>query len=92
MQQNEGTSFIYVKYATLSEYFTAARAVTGVQYPTDVGGDFFPLLDGKYWTVFIPFFPLCRLIFSHPHPICRDTIPQELSSRDSQGKEKLLLM
>jgi hypothetical protein len=50
LQQNQGTTFIYVKYATLSEYFSAVMATPNITYPTNYGGDFFPLFESLYWT------------------------------------------
>ncbi len=51
MQQNQDTTHIYVKYATLSEYFAAVMATPNISYPTNTGGDFFPLDEQLYWTV-----------------------------------------
>lgn len=51
LQKEQDTTHVYVKYATLSDYFTALMSVSGISYPTNNGGDFFPLLQDLYWTV-----------------------------------------
>lgn len=54
LQQNAATTGINVKYATLSDYFTAVNKsaqMQGIQWELDVGGDYFPLLyGGKWWS------------------------------------------
>lgn len=39
----------------MSEYFDAVKALTNITYPTNVGGDFLPLDEGLYWTVWFVF-------------------------------------
>eukprot|EP00026_Physarum_polycephalum_P001546 Phypoly_transcript_01548.p1 GENE.Phypoly_transcript_01548~~Phypoly_transcript_01548.p1 ORF type:complete len:1071 (+),score=169.08 Phypoly_transcript_01548:77-3289(+) len=50
LQQNQDKSFVYVKYATLSEYYDALLAVPNVTWPENHGNDFFPLFESLYWT------------------------------------------
>ena len=54
LQQNQGNSFVYVKYATLSEYYDALQAVPNIVWPENHGNDFFPLFESLYWTVIPP--------------------------------------
>jgi hypothetical protein len=50
LQKNEDNVFVYVQYATLSEYYDALLAVPNVDWPENHGNDFFPLLESLYWT------------------------------------------
>ena len=56
LQQNEAKTNIFVKYATLSDYFAAVKAVPDMTFPSDNGDDFFPLNESGFWTV-IHLFP-----------------------------------
>jgi len=50
MQKNQEQTHVYVQYSTLSEYFSHVMSLTNITYPTNVGGDFFPLDEDLYWT------------------------------------------
>lgn len=62
MQQQQNTTHMYVKYATLSEYFAEVMSLTQYTYPTNNGGDFFPLDEIVYWTVPLSPLPLPSLL------------------------------
>ena len=51
MRQLENQTGIKVKYTNLSDYFSAVTS-SDVAWPTNFGGDFFPLYEYNiYWTV-----------------------------------------
>lgn len=65
LQQTQDTTQVFVKYATLSDYFSAMWAgssASNITYPTNYGSDFFPLDEDLFWTVCPPS-PIARANF-----------------------------
>lgn len=62
LQQYENVTKVYVKYATLSEYFDALWANDEIEYGTLKNQDFFPYFYQGYWVVRMPYNPLYELL------------------------------